>query len=238
MSMTRRIEAGGAEIAYRLTRKAVKNLNLRVGPDGTVKVSIPYSVSFKTADEFVRKNAEFIFNAQANAREKTDPPIDRVYFLGSRLEITVIPCEKNAAALTENKLLLYIKENKYGTEAEKVQAVQDTLKQWQKEKGKELFPELIKKAYVRFIELGLNIPFPTLTVKSMKTRWGSCTSGKGKICLNAVLVEKPPVCIEYVICHELSHFLVQNHSASFYAVLSRVFPNHREVKRLLNTSSE
>ncbi|MDE7281132.1 MAG: M48 family metallopeptidase, partial [Ruminiclostridium sp.] len=52
--------------------------------------------------------------------------------------------------------------------------------------------------------------------------------------LNCSLIEKTPLCIEYVVCHELAHFLQQDHSERFYGVLGKVMPGHRELKRKLN----
>lgn len=222
------------EIAYEVIRKSVKNLNLRVGSSGDVKVSIPYRVSFRTADEFVIRNAEFVLKAKQKALEKIDIPLDHICFLGKSLELKIIPCEKSGALLTDTELRLYIKESEL--QSDKSHTVQAAIDSWEKEKSRELFPPLLQKAHMRFTEMGLKVPFPALTVRNMKTRWGSCAAAKGKICLNASLVEKPVICIEYVICHELSHFLVQNHSSDFYSVLSRVFPNHKEVRRLLNSS--
>ena len=53
--------AGGIE--YELTRKAVKNLNLRLRPDGSVTVSIPKRVTLAEADRFVEQNADRIRQA-------------------------------------------------------------------------------------------------------------------------------------------------------------------------------
>ena len=100
--------------------------------------------------------------------------------------------------------------------------------------GQELFPQFLNKAYQRFRQRDFIIPYPKISVKAMSSRWGSCTPAKGKITLNCSLTEKPPVCIEYVICHELAHFLQQNHSDKFYSVLDKVMPEHRDIKRLLN----
>ena len=54
--------AGGIE--YELTRKAVKNLNLRLRPDGSVTVSIPKRVTLAEADRFVEQNADRIRQAR------------------------------------------------------------------------------------------------------------------------------------------------------------------------------
>ena len=100
--------------------------------------------------------------------------------------------------------------------------------------GQELFPQFLNKAYQRFRQRDFIIPYPKISVKAMSSRWGSCTPAKGKITLNCPLTEKPPVRIEYVICHKLAHFLQQNHSDKFYSVLDKVMPEHRDIKGLLN----
>ena len=61
--------AGG--IQYELTRKKVKNLNVRVREDGTVAVSIPLRSSAETADRFVAAHAAWIRDAQARARRRS-----------------------------------------------------------------------------------------------------------------------------------------------------------------------
>ena len=55
--------AGG--IRYELTRKRVKNLNIRVREDGTVAVSIPLRTSAEAADRFVAARAAWVQQAQA-----------------------------------------------------------------------------------------------------------------------------------------------------------------------------
>lgn len=55
--------AGG--ITYEVTRRRVKNFNLRVRSDGSVAVSIPPRTSWADADSFVVRNAEWIRKAQS-----------------------------------------------------------------------------------------------------------------------------------------------------------------------------
>ena len=60
--------AGGVE--YQLTRKPVKNLNLRVRADGTVAVSAPRWVSAGQADAFVAARAAWVRAAQSRMRAR------------------------------------------------------------------------------------------------------------------------------------------------------------------------
>lgn len=74
---------------------------------------------------------------------------------------------------------------------------------------------------------------PVLVLRSMKTRWGSCTPGKCKITLNRALLKTDERCIEYVLAHEFTHFLHPDHSKRFYAFLERMMPDYRERKKHL-----
>lgn len=236
--MTRIVKKGNIDIQYDIQRKKVKNLNLRVTSDGTVKVSVPYGVSYAYADKFVLHNADFVFKAREKAKIKSTASLEQIDFLGERLRITPVFGCRYRPEIVDGELILPIFEEENACLDRRSELIQDALDNWKKEKGKEIFPDILLKGYNRFCGCGLQVPFPSLTVRNMKTRWGSCTAAKGKICLNASLVEKPVICIEYVVCHELTHFLVQNHSSDFYSVLNRVFPDHKEVKRLLNSSKD
>ena len=63
---------------------------------------------------------------------------------------------------------------------------------------------------------GTTIKIPTIEIRQMKTRWGSCIPACNKVIFNLNLIKTPICCIEYVVLHELSHFKHQNHSKNFY----------------------
>lgn len=58
--------AGGVE--YTLIRKRVKNLNLRLAPDGSVRVSAPMRAGAAAADAFVAAHADWVRRAQERRR--------------------------------------------------------------------------------------------------------------------------------------------------------------------------
>ena len=58
--------AGGVE--YTLIRKRVKNLNLRLGPDGSVRVSAPLRAGAASVDAFVAAHADWVKRAEARHR--------------------------------------------------------------------------------------------------------------------------------------------------------------------------
>jgi predicted metal-dependent hydrolase len=75
---------------------------------------------------------------------------------------------------------------------------------------------------------------PTLTVRKMTRRWGSCTKS-GTIALNIDLIKVPLTFIDYVIVHELCHLKIHNHSPAFYRLLTRSMPDWRQRKERLES---
>ncbi len=75
---------------------------------------------------------------------------------------------------------------------------------------------------------------PEIRVRSMTSRWGSCTPGARRVTFARQLVEAPLTCMEYVVFHELVHFLHPNHSRQFYACLEAFVPDWRERRQALN----
>lgn len=75
----------------------------------------------------------------------------------------------------------------------------------------------------------------TVTVRWMRSRWGSCRKD-GRITLNAALMICPPRLIDYVIVHELAHLLVPAHNAEFYRLLETWLPQAKAMKKELRLS--
>ena len=187
----RTVCAGGKKIKYILERKQVKNINLRVRPDGSVKVSASPRVDESQIDDFVLSKAEFVLKAM------------------KRFEGT-------AEA-----------ERQFQAELSKAKSGQESLLA-----DPAIFTEILDEVYPAFIPYG--IVRPKLRIRTMKSCWGSCMVNKGIITLNRKLLMKPRECIEYVVVHELCHFIHPNHSKEFYKFMEQFMPDWKERKGRLN----
>lgn len=74
----RTVQCCGTDITYEFERKPVKNLNLRVRPDGSIHVSAGRGVPAGEVDAFVRENGARILSAlerfAREAKERIEPP--------------------------------------------------------------------------------------------------------------------------------------------------------------------
>ena len=102
---------------------------------------------------------------------------------------------------------------------------------WLKEQCRIIFNEIVQNVHKKFIPY--DISFPQITLRNMKSRWGSCQPNKCVITLNKHLIEAPKSCIEYVVYHEFCHFIHPNHSKQFYSLLQIMLPDWKERKYLL-----
>ncbi len=72
----------------------------------------------------------------------------------------------------------------------------------------------------------------SVTLKFMRSRWGSC-GRKGQIALSTPLLLTSANILRYVIIHELCHMPHPNHSAQFWNTVEKFEPEYRErVKEL------
>ena len=96
---------------------------------------------------------------------------------------------------------------------------------YRKEKATEIFEEIL---YQSFLKMKDNLKeYPKLILKESLTKWGCCYFKENKIMLNIALTQVPIYLIEYVIFHELTHFVYPNHSKEFHTFLQKFIPNER-----------
>lgn len=91
--------------------------------------------------------------------------------------------------------------------------------------------EMCEKVYPYFEKKG--IAFPQIRFRKMVSQWGNCRAKQGILTFNTALMYAPPACIEYVVLHEFTHFLQQNHSRAFYDELAKVCPAWKTLRKQL-----
>ena len=97
-----------------------------------------------------------------------------------------------------------------------------------KKQAEELFKSRLDIAYSKFSK---KIPYPSLTIRKMKSRWGVCNVKTHRVTLNLELIKKDISCLDYVIVHELSHLIYANHSKSFWSLVEENYPNYKKIRK-------
>jgi predicted metal-dependent hydrolase len=70
----------------------------------------------------------------------------------------------------------------------------------------------------------------------MKGRWAAVTKFSG-INPNTNLIKAPEEVIDYIIIHELCHFIIKGHSHSFWELVRSYFPCYEDSIRWLDVNA-
>jgi predicted metal-dependent hydrolase len=73
----------------------------------------------------------------------------------------------------------------------------------------------------------------SISIKDMRSRWGSCSSD-GRLNFSWRLVCAPPFALDYVAAHEVAHIREMNHSNRFWKQVERCFPDWKEARTWLH----
>lgn len=223
-------------ISYTLTRNAKKNVNFRINNQGQICISAPKRVGQAELNKMILERADWLITNQEKIQSKkqtmmTTNPIENgsiLYLDGKKYRIKLISGSKNAILFRDSILILQIKEA-YFHSPEYINAY---FQQWMKETMYTLSAKWMT-FYLKKLQK-YHIAPPSLTIRSMTSRWGSCIPAKRKITINQNLIYPPHQCLEYVVLHELAHLVEANHSKKFYAIIADVMPDWEKRRKMLN----
>lgn len=101
------------------------------------------------------------------------------------------------------------------------------------EAQKRLLKKEVEKLVAKW-EPVMGVKVSGITIRQMKTRWGSCNVKTHHININLALSKKPPECLEYVVVHEMTHILEGSHNQVFWGYMSEFYPDWKRVRKYLN----
>ena len=121
---------------------------------------------------------------------------------------------------------------KYLRQAEE-SAEKETLSPVELKCQKELLKVQVEQLVAKW-EPVMKVKVSGITIRQMKTRWGSCNVKTHHININLALLHKSPECLEYVVVHEMTHILEPSHNQVFWGYMTQFYPQWKRVRRQLN----
>lgn len=218
-------------VPVEVQRKPIKHMHLSVyPPTGEVRLSAPTSLSLEVVRLFAITKRDWIMaNRRSQRLQEREPEreyLDREshYLWGRRYLLEVVECDTAPfVKLDHSKIILQVRP---GASKEAKAAVMSA---WYRSLLREAAEPLIASW-----QSAIGVTCRGLTIRKMKTRWGTCNPVRETIRLNTELAKKPPQCLEYIIVHELAHLADPTHGRRFQQILDFHLPNWSSLREQLN----
>ena len=221
-------------LSVTIVRKSIKNMHLRVlSPDGEIQITAPNRLPLSQIDRFVREKRGWIEARQQQLAERpaaTNTAFadgQTVYLWGGSYTLRLEEASRGRSTLRRGQEIVL-----------SVHPEDDTSQR------ESLLNDFYREALSNQIaarlplwEARTGLHPSAWQIKNMKTRWGTCNTATRKIWLTLQLAKQPPVCLDYVIAHELTHLRYPGHGQDFQAFLTRAMPNWPEVRKALNNQT-
>ena len=217
----------GVDVVY----KDIKNLHISVYPPiGRVRVAAPNRTDEDTIRlaivqrlPWIKRQREQLQNADRQTpREMLSG--ETHYVWGRRYRLDVSRTSGNHRVEPNGQTLWVI--TPPGCDAEERRA---TLDRWYRRELKAAVPALLEKW-----QPVIGVEVDSVVVRRMKTKWGTCITRSRTMWLNPELAKKHPRCLEYLVVHELTHFLERGHGERFVALMDQFLPDWRARRDDLN----
>lgn len=219
------------ELVIFVQRKRVKHIYLKVlASDGRVTLVAPIGIQSAVIQAFAASKLSWIHKQQKKLQFRTEEALcqfiehENHTLWGENYRLQVV--EKSAKPCVMLDRQIIILQIRPGSDLFKRAAVMHA---WHKSLLHGVVPGLIDKWQDR-----LNVSVSAYFLQKMKTRWGSCNTGRRHIRLNTDLVKKPKDLLEYVVVHEMVHLIEPSHNKRFVALMDRYYPIWREAAAELN----
>lgn len=219
------------DLTVQVVYKDIKHVHLSVHPPvGAVRIASPLRMELETLRVFAITKLEWIRQQQrriqGQVRQTPREFIDREshYVWGKRYLLRV---EEHSAPptveLRHSALVLRVRANTPSDQRDQL------LDAWYRQQVREAVDPLLARWQPM-----LGVVAKGYGVRRMKTKWGTCNTLTRSLLLNSELAKKPPICLEYIVVHELVHLLEPSHNARFVGLMDQYLPGWRSHRDELN----
>ena len=221
------VEIKGIKFEVEITKKRIKNIYLKLNGNKII-ASCPYYVPQYEVYKFIESKKSWIYkvynyylNRPKNTLMYTGG--NTFYIFGKEYSLIRSMGRKKISIINDTIYFSYKDDSDDG-----IKALYKFLDKTLLNKAQEYF----NKYRNILLDYGYN-DVPIIGARIMTSKWGVCYTRKNKINVSSYLIHYPEQCLEYIMVHEMTHFIVPNHSSRFYEIVSNNMPNYKEVNKLL-----
>jgi predicted metal-dependent hydrolase len=223
-----------SNLKVEIKKRDVKNLRIGIIPPlGRVRVTAPLNYDLNLIESVVLKKLKWIRRQQEamkNQERQTEREAvsgESYFFKGKKYRLYLVDGNSRGKLIIRNNSKMELSITKDSSNNTRLNVIDNFYRKALQDELDILVPKLSK-------EIGVEIP--VYGIRKMKNRWGSCEFEKKKININIDLIKKNPVCLKYIVVHELVHLIEPNHNERFKKLMDEKLGNWRYFRDLLNTA--
>ncbi len=226
----------GTNIVVHIERKKIKNYYMKISPNLSIEVSIPLKMDINIIYNFINSHKNWIEKSINKFKKANKENIKDMLVNGGTVKILDSQYIVYIYESNENKIIFDgFTINIYSKKITDSNYLQTQYNEFLQTEAYEYFNKIMNKYLPIFQKY--NIPRPTIKIKILKSKWGSCRPTTGEITLNLHLYKASAQCVNYVILHELTHLIHTGHKKRFYNFLEKHMPNYKEIEKQLDTEA-
>lgn len=208
-------------IKYNIKYSNRRTIAIVITSNKEVIVRAPKIATKEEINRFVNSKSRWINEKLSMLNNRRSLPCDIILFLGKETKVKFNIKEnisKSYVVKNENEIIINSKNKEKSMEALEKFLKEETLK--------------LSKLRVNYYEKYFNIKPQKISVRKVKSRWGSC-SYTNNLNFNSKLIMAPLKVFDYVVIHEMCHMVIKNHSKNFYNLVKGIIPNYKECENYL-----
>jgi predicted metal-dependent hydrolase len=226
----RRVVLHGVQVSYVLSRSRKRRRIAFIVDEHGLSVRAPWSAPPSAIETALHATSRWILRKLDEWSRRTPAPRlawrsgDSIDYLGQPVTLEVV--EDRLLPITE---LATDRMLRVGVPpAATPKQVRGAVVTWYRRHARRHFPERV----IHYATT-LGVDYPRVLVSDASTRWGSCNARR-EVRLNWRLMQAAPHLIDYVVAHEVAHLLHLNHSARFWGVVERLYPDYDRARAELS----
>lgn len=232
--MNYKVKSNNNIIEFTLNKTKRKSICIKIDGSGKIIVSAPVRCNNNIIFDFVKSKSDWILEKQIEILKINDRKIKReikdgstLMYLGNEYPIKILYDS------LFKKIKINLKDDIFIIESNSVDSekVKKEIEKWYRARTLEVVTSLIEKNSYRFIPKVNNIK-----VKEQKRRYASCTY-KNDILFNWRCSMARIDVIEYIVIHEMCHFIHKNHSKDFWNSVREIMPDYKEKHKYLKDNN-
>jgi len=209
------------DMNYSLTQTDRKTISIYVEPGGIIRVRAPKTLSLEEINKKLDSKRYWIYKSITELDELNKAKVERNFtdgegfiFMGKNYRLKIKTDQKEPLSLSENYFIL---------NERNINSARKLFISFYKKNG---IDYLSKR--VEYFKKKLGVEPQRVRVVDLRKRWGS----KSKTGLNFhwKIMMAPLDVIDYVVVHELVHYIQEDHNDDFWDRVASIIPDYKDKK--------